>query len=301
MRHGPVDRLSSGSGGAAQQHFADGLLRLVLVAAADRRDFAGQTLQRGFVKLTLGIALLALVVGAVQVAHHLGDGDQIARVDLLFVFLGPARPHGLLDLRLAAQDVHGLRNHVRARQRAHADICRLAGRHAQRHLVLLERDDEQLELETCDLLLLDRHNATDSMRRIDDIVIGTKLGRFRLAHVCASLVPTPPTDRNQPYPGGQKETHSQFSCETLPVTQSYRAVHIACRPAQRKGPDTRLRYVNRGIHRIFRREVAGFSRLRRALPRSIWSACPSRRRARRHRAADPSWCRSPARSHCTSG
>jgi hypothetical protein len=81
------------------------------------RDFAGQALQRRFVKLTLGIALLALVVGAVQVAHHLGDGHQIARVDLLFIFLRAARPHGALDLGLALERIQRLGHHIGRRQR----------------------------------------------------------------------------------------------------------------------------------------------------------------------------------------
>ena len=55
---------------------------------------------------------------------------------------------------------------------AHADAGRLAGRHAQRHLVLLERDDEELERHAGDLLLLDADDASDAVRRIDDPLVG---------------------------------------------------------------------------------------------------------------------------------
>src|SRR3984957_12854717 len=61
----------------------------VLVQDADRRvavdpldggDFAGHPVERRFVELALGIGLFRLAFGAVQVAHHLGDRDQVAGV-----------------------------------------------------------------------------------------------------------------------------------------------------------------------------------------------------------------------------
>src|SRR5690606_27165178 len=94
-------RVAGGSGGAAGQHLADTALGLGLVGAADGGDLAGQPVERGLVELAFGIGLLALLVVAVQVAHHLGDREQLAGIDLLLVFLGAARPHGALDAGLA--------------------------------------------------------------------------------------------------------------------------------------------------------------------------------------------------------
>src|SRR6056297_226168 len=93
-----------------------------LIATGDGGNLAGKTLKRGLIKLTLGIALLALIVAAMQVAHDLGDGDQITGVDLLLVFLGAARPHRALDLGLALERGHRLRDHVGAGQAAHSDF-----------------------------------------------------------------------------------------------------------------------------------------------------------------------------------
>src|SRR5262249_54567005 len=53
---------------------------LGLGAALHRRDLARQTIERGLVELTLGVALLRLRIGAIEVAHDLGDRDDIARV-----------------------------------------------------------------------------------------------------------------------------------------------------------------------------------------------------------------------------
>src|SRR5262249_57420019 len=75
----------------------DLLDRLGLGDALHRRDFARQAVERGLVELTLGIGLLGLGLRAVEVAHHLGDRDDCAGIDLGLVFLGAARPHGALD------------------------------------------------------------------------------------------------------------------------------------------------------------------------------------------------------------
>jgi hypothetical protein len=58
-----------------------------LVGLFDGGDFAGHAGQGLFIKLTLGIGLFRLAAGAVQVAHHFGDRDQVTGVDLGFVFL----------------------------------------------------------------------------------------------------------------------------------------------------------------------------------------------------------------------
>ena len=90
MRGGPKSGSRLRSGGTRHQNLVDLLGSRNLSMPGYCGDFAGQTLERGFVKLPLGIALLALVIGAVQVTNHFGDRNQIARVDLLFVFLRPA-------------------------------------------------------------------------------------------------------------------------------------------------------------------------------------------------------------------
>src|SRR6185437_12972605 len=59
-------------------------------------DLARQAVERGFIQLTLGVGLLGLRFRTVEVAHDLGDRDDVARIDLGFVFLGAARPHGAL-------------------------------------------------------------------------------------------------------------------------------------------------------------------------------------------------------------
>src|SRR5262249_60482708 len=81
----------------------DLLDRLGLGDALHRRDLARQTIERSFVELTLAVGLLRLRIRAVQVAHDLGDEDDVAGVDLGFVLLRPARPHGALDTRAALE------------------------------------------------------------------------------------------------------------------------------------------------------------------------------------------------------
>jgi hypothetical protein len=51
---------------------------------------------RAAIELTFAVRLLGLRFRAIQVAHHFGDGDDDAGIDLGFVLLGAARPHGAL-------------------------------------------------------------------------------------------------------------------------------------------------------------------------------------------------------------
>src|SRR5215471_11520963 len=81
----------------------DLLDRLGLGDALHRRNLARQAIERGLVKLALGIGLLRLGVRAVEVAHHFGDRDDIAGIDLGLVFLRTARPHGALDAGAALE------------------------------------------------------------------------------------------------------------------------------------------------------------------------------------------------------
>jgi hypothetical protein len=118
----------------------------------------------------------------VQVAHDLGDRQQVARVDLLFIFLRAARPHGPLDPALPLSVSSALVTTSGSRQRAHPDLGRLVGRHAQGHLVLLEGDDEQLQLEARDFLFFDRDDLAHAMRGIDDEFVGAELGLLGLGH-----------------------------------------------------------------------------------------------------------------------
>ena len=68
----------------------DLLDRFGLGDALDRRDLAGEPVERRFVELPLGLGLLGLRVRAIEIAHHLGDGDDIAGIDLGLVFLRAA-------------------------------------------------------------------------------------------------------------------------------------------------------------------------------------------------------------------
>ncbi|EIE50861.1 putative transposase [Citreicella sp. 357] len=179
------------SRGAQAKHLVNLARGGHFIATADRGDFAGQAFQRGFVKLTLGIGLFALVVGAVQIAHHLGDGDQVARVDLLLVFLGAARPHRPLYLGLAPQRLHRLADHIGGRQGTHADFGRLVRGHTQGHLVLFKGDHKKFQLDAGDFLLFDRHDLTDAMRGVDDIVVGAKIVFLGLGHTTGSLAAKP--------------------------------------------------------------------------------------------------------------
>src|SRR3546814_2362075 len=69
-------------------------LRGLFVAFFHRGEFAREAARRRFEDLALRIALLGLVVGAEQVARHFGDRHEVARIDLRFIFLRAARPHG---------------------------------------------------------------------------------------------------------------------------------------------------------------------------------------------------------------
>ena len=62
-----------------------------LVHALHRRDLPGHAVESRFIELTLGVGLLRLRLGPVQVAHHLGDSHEVAGIDLGLVFLRPAR------------------------------------------------------------------------------------------------------------------------------------------------------------------------------------------------------------------
>src|ERR1700716_3467308 len=150
----------------------DLLDRLGLGDALHRRDLARQPVERGFIELPLAVGLLRLGLGPVEVAHHLRDRDDIAGIDLGFVFLRPARPYGALDARTALERLERTLDDRAFGELAHADRRDLRGGNPTRHLVLQELDDEQLQLAARDLLLLDRHDLAHAVGRIDDEFIG---------------------------------------------------------------------------------------------------------------------------------
>src|SRR3546814_3771267 len=67
---------------------------------------------------------------------------------------------------------------VARRQLAQPGIRRLGDRHAQGHAVLFEADDDEPQLETLDLLLLDANDLAHAMRRVDDPVAGLVMDFF---------------------------------------------------------------------------------------------------------------------------
>jgi hypothetical protein len=93
-----------------------------------------------------------------------------------------AGPHGLLDLGLALERLERVRDRVGRGEGAQPGLGRLVGRHAERHLVLLEGDDEELELEARDLLLLDRDDLADPVGGVDDEIVGVELALAGLGH-----------------------------------------------------------------------------------------------------------------------
>src|SRR5262245_58392355 len=171
--------------GSLGERGLDLLDRFGLGDALHRRDLAREAIERSLIELPLGIGLLRLRVRAEQVAHHLGDRDDVARIDLGLVLLRAARPHGALDTGTALERLYRPLDQRRLGQLAHADGHDLRGRDPSRHLVLDEVDDEELELGARDLLFLDRHDLAYAVGRIDDELVGLEtlaLGRLLAAH-----------------------------------------------------------------------------------------------------------------------
>src|SRR5579885_475048 len=146
----------------------DLLDRLGLGAPLNSRNNTRKPVESRSIELALGIGLLRLRLRAIEIAHHLGDGDDIARIDLGLVFLSAARPHGALDAGATLERFKRSLDHRRLGELAHADGCDLGGRHPQCHLVLDEIDDKQLKPSACDLLFFDRYDLTHPVSRIND-------------------------------------------------------------------------------------------------------------------------------------
>lgn len=100
----------------------------VFVDALHGSHFARHAGEGGFIELALGVGLLRLTARAVKVADHFGDRNQVARVDLCFVFLCAAAPHRALDARATLQGLQGQATTSRRRQATHTDRRGLAPR-----------------------------------------------------------------------------------------------------------------------------------------------------------------------------
>src|SRR4029453_11142900 len=48
------------------------------------RDFPRQTIERRLIELTFAVGLFGLRFGAIEIAHHLGDGDDVSRIYFVF-------------------------------------------------------------------------------------------------------------------------------------------------------------------------------------------------------------------------
>src|SRR4029077_18366161 len=81
-------RLSLGAAARALGELAfDFLDRFGLRRMLDDGDFARQAIERCFIELAFAVGLLGLRFRTVEVADHFGDRDDVARIDLRFVFL----------------------------------------------------------------------------------------------------------------------------------------------------------------------------------------------------------------------
>src|SRR5260221_11509319 len=49
------------------------------------RDFPRQTIERRLIELAFAVGLFGLRFRAIEIAHHFGDGDDVARIDLGFI------------------------------------------------------------------------------------------------------------------------------------------------------------------------------------------------------------------------
>src|SRR5689334_9048072 len=150
----------------------------LLVGLLHRAELPRQARRGGFENLPLRIALLRCVVGAEQVASHLGDRSQIARVDLRFIFLGAARPHGALDLRLTLQGLQRVLHRLVRRQLAHSNRVRLVDRNAESHLLLFEPEHVELQAGSGDFGALKLDDAANAMLGVNNIIADVEAKRL---------------------------------------------------------------------------------------------------------------------------
>src|SRR6202012_5204652 len=93
--------------------------RFGLGRVLNHRDFAGETIERRFIELAFAVGLFGLRLRTIEIANDFRDRDDIAGIDLCFVFLGAAGPHGALDARTALQRLQRLLDQRGLGQLAH--------------------------------------------------------------------------------------------------------------------------------------------------------------------------------------
>ena len=129
--------------------------------------------------LGLSWVLLGLVVGTEQIADHFGDRHKVARIDLGFIFLRTARPHGALDAWLAGQRIERFTQSLVRRELPHADALGLVGGNAERHPLLFEAKHIEFELHAGDFLPLQFNHTANAVLWVYDIIAdveGQRLG-----------------------------------------------------------------------------------------------------------------------------
>src|SRR6266566_3332616 len=216
----------------------DFLDRLSLGHALYGRNLARQPVKRCFVELAFTVGLLGLGIGPEQVTNHLGNRYDVSGVDFCLIFLRSTRPHRALDPGATLQGFQSALHDRRFRKLAHADYRNLRGWNPKRHLVLHEVDDEQLQLVSRDLLLFDGHDLSDTMRRIDDELVGFEplsLGRLFRGHSLVNSLTLWPV-----MTGGLGRGNSPASCAPGSLRCPATARRRGLEGLFRLGPMTRL-------------------------------------------------------------
>ena len=143
---------------------------LVLAEVAGVHELAGEDL------LGLGEHLLLAGREALdgvadgEVADHLGDLEDVARLELVAVVLVATAPVlGHLG-RVAAQDLEDLVDHVRLDDLAQAGAVGVLDGDHDGHVVVEDLDREVVALLAEDLFLLDLHDLARAVMRVHDLV-----------------------------------------------------------------------------------------------------------------------------------
>src|SRR6185312_7251637 len=132
-------------------------------------------IESGLVDLPFAVGLIGLSGVAIEIAHHLGDRGGVAGIDLGFIFLSAAAPHGTARAGPALEPGERRLHLGGGAELAQTGGARLADRQPQRHAVLFEGNHEDLQVVACDLLRFQSEDAADPVAGVDDIVAGRKL------------------------------------------------------------------------------------------------------------------------------